>query len=575
MTATGTSFTIVRRAPGAGGARAPPAGSRPPPERRKTGCPPGLPKHRRRRRHTNLLPGNVPGFRTDSNVAMEICAQKPRLRLIANTRASSVGDGAQPQSEHRQPAALRAWALRKEHAMSHRAIAAALALQDASSGERLVAFSLASFANREERCWPGARIAAARAGLSRSQYLHARERLARRGLITVDTQAGGRGNSALMKLTFAEHGTRLEGEINAELFELVLSCSRTRGSARLLIAALAGVSDSTGMVDGVTTDTLREIAGLSDRTYRRAREQLLNSGDAQVEAVGGGRAKTNRWRIRDPRLIEQRPLLAPRPRPVPSRSVRPLLASAQPGPRGGHPQPATDDQFSTLGPTSSGLGQNPGQFRTVPRANPGQARTLSNRNPGQSRTVSTETPVNPGLFQPQTPAETPAKTPAPNARTGREPQNLRTTPPDPPEGGQTPAAIAIEEHYVTSRGRNRSRTVRIDLDEVHRRLGSPTDVDNEDWQRIRALLSSAVNETVFMVWFEPLDLVATDNAGALVVAGERDTSSWLRSRFGPLLTACAERAGRQLRIADEPEQRALTQAPLAEPDFEINQQEVL
>src|ERR1700729_3777329 len=147
---------------------------------------------------------------------MEICAKTPRLRLIANTRASGVGDGVQPQSEHRRAGALRAWALRKEHAMSHRAIAAALALRDASSGERLVAFSLASFANRDERCWPGTRIAAARAGLSRSKYLYARERLARRGLITVDTRPG-RGNSAPVTLTFAEHGPRLEGEINAEL----------------------------------------------------------------------------------------------------------------------------------------------------------------------------------------------------------------------------------------------------------------------------------------------------------------------------------------------------------------------
>jgi type II secretory pathway component PulJ len=100
--------------------------------------------------------------------------------------------------------------------VNHRAIGAALALQDVSSGERLVAFSLASFANREERCWPGARIAAVRAGLSRSQYLHARERLARRGLIIVDAHPGGRDNSALVTLRFAEHGPRLEREINAE-----------------------------------------------------------------------------------------------------------------------------------------------------------------------------------------------------------------------------------------------------------------------------------------------------------------------------------------------------------------------
>ena len=75
-------------------------------------------------------------------------------------------------------------------AVSHVAIAAALALSDVSAGERMVAFSLASFANREHRAWPGTRVAAARAGLSRSQYLAARDGLARRGLVVVE-HAGG------------------------------------------------------------------------------------------------------------------------------------------------------------------------------------------------------------------------------------------------------------------------------------------------------------------------------------------------------------------------------------------------
>jgi hypothetical protein len=71
--------------------------------------------------------------------------------------------------------------------MSVSAIAAALAREDLSAGERLVAFSLASFADRENRAWPGAPAAAARAGLSRSRYLQARDQLVRRGLV-----AGGR-----------------------------------------------------------------------------------------------------------------------------------------------------------------------------------------------------------------------------------------------------------------------------------------------------------------------------------------------------------------------------------------------
>ena len=59
--------------------------------------------------------------------------------------------------------------------MSRQAIAAVLARTDLASGERLVALSLASFAGRENRAWPGAPAASARAGLSRSRYQQARE----------------------------------------------------------------------------------------------------------------------------------------------------------------------------------------------------------------------------------------------------------------------------------------------------------------------------------------------------------------------------------------------------------------
>ena len=50
--------------------------------------------------------------------------------------------------------------------MSRRAIAAALAREDLSSGERLVAFSLASFADRENRARPGTLAAAGRDGMN-------------------------------------------------------------------------------------------------------------------------------------------------------------------------------------------------------------------------------------------------------------------------------------------------------------------------------------------------------------------------------------------------------------------------
>lgn len=76
--------------------------------------------------------------------------------------------------------------------MSHAAVAAVLARDDLSAGERLVALSLASFANRDQLAWPGIPAAAARAGLGRSRYLEAREQLVRRGLVEVEDRGRGR-----------------------------------------------------------------------------------------------------------------------------------------------------------------------------------------------------------------------------------------------------------------------------------------------------------------------------------------------------------------------------------------------
>lgn len=58
--------------------------------------------------------------------------------------------------------------------MSYRAIAATLELREVSTGERLVAFSLASYANSDRQAWPNIEVAAARTGLARSRYLAAR-----------------------------------------------------------------------------------------------------------------------------------------------------------------------------------------------------------------------------------------------------------------------------------------------------------------------------------------------------------------------------------------------------------------
>jgi hypothetical protein len=178
--------------------------------------------------------------------------------------------------------------------MSVTAIAAALAREDLSAGERLVAFSLASFADRGNRAWPGAPAAAARAGLSRSRYLQARDQLARRGLVVVEDAATGRGRSSTVGLRFADEGPWSEGEINAPLFEAALAYSRARGPARLLLATMAALANDERVVEDLTTEQLCGAAGLGDRSYRRHA-----AGTGSVAATGGKGQSRPRSRLGD------------------------------------------------------------------------------------------------------------------------------------------------------------------------------------------------------------------------------------------------------------------------------------
>lgn len=139
--------------------------------------------------------------------------------------------------------------------MSHTAVAAVLARTDLSMGERLVALSLASFADREERAFPGNAPGAARAGLGRSRYLEAREQLVSNGLVTIESAGRGRGRATTLIVLFAKSGPWRDGEINARLLEQVLSRSLLRGPARLLLATLAALANESGVVDGLSTDS--------------------------------------------------------------------------------------------------------------------------------------------------------------------------------------------------------------------------------------------------------------------------------------------------------------------------------
>jgi hypothetical protein len=108
-----------------------------------------------------------------------------------------------------------------------------------------------------------------------------------------------------------------------------LSC-RTPASAgqRLLLATLAALADEELTVTCASTEELRAAAGLADSTYRRARAALMASGELTLVTMGGGRARTNGWLLRDPRTDEApRVAIAPRIRVAPRPAARPLVAA--------------------------------------------------------------------------------------------------------------------------------------------------------------------------------------------------------------------------------------------------------
>jgi hypothetical protein len=328
--------------------------------------------------------------------------------------------------------------------MSRQAIAAVLARSDLACGERLVALSLASFAGRENRAFPAAPAASARAGLGKSRYHQAREQLVARDLVAVVERATGRGRASTVRLVFADSGPWWDGDINVGLFEAVLTFSRARGPERLLLATMAAVADEDGAVRDLSTEQLCSAAGIADRTYRRARTALLAS-DA-VELLGGGRGNTNVWVVRDPRELGDGVSGRSPRRVAPPAGARPLMV----------PAAAHGAEAQTRQPAAVADGKG-GHDRTLPVGNGPILTGVSGSKGGQNRTVSLEkcpsvtgvSGVKGGqdrtLFE-LAPAETPAQTPA-----------------------ETPAPAAAERNRAVARGRERS-----DLEADGRSGGEPS-----------------------------------------------------------------------------------------------------
>lgn len=424
--------------------------------------------------------------------------------------------------------------------MSHRAIAAVLARTDLAMGERLVALSLASFANRDDRAFPGNAAAAARAGLGRSRYVEARDQLVARGLVAIESTGRGRGRSTTLIILFATSGPWWDGEINAGLLERVLSHSAARGPGRLLLATLAALADESGLVHELSTDELCQAAGLANSTYRRARTAVLASAEVELVDDGGGRGRMNHWRVLSAPDGLATPSARPSRRRAPPPGQPPLLAPVRceqaPAVL---PQPRIADHAGQAekGPDLSGVPDRKGpDLSGVP---PGKGPELSGVSVGN-------------------PARTPPETPPPHARAGSKPLNPRTrNPPNPPAGGITDRWAIIEESFVSDRGRRRRRPVHVDLDEVRRDLDIPRTEDLTAWRQVRDQLRRRLGEDMSAIWLTPIELIAIDGDQRLVLAAPAPTAEWTSARFTRLIAATASAIGRNCRFATETERRAL------------------
>jgi DnaA N-terminal domain len=91
---------------------------------------------------------------------------------------------------------------------------------------------------------------------------------------------------------------------------------------------------------------------------------------------------------------------------------------------------------------------------------------------------------------------------------------------------------------------------------VRERLRAAGEADLAAWGQVWGLVRESVGESTFEIWLAPLELVAVDLEGTLVVCAPAAMVGWVASRFGRVLDGAARHAGRPLRVAGEVELRA-------------------
>jgi hypothetical protein len=178
--------------------------------------------------------------------------------------------------------------------MSHVAIAAALAFEDVSAAERLAAFSLASYANREQRAWPGTRVAAARAGLSRSQYLAARDGLQKRRRVAVEESGRKRQRTVVVELDQVRKQLRQPAEVDLADWERIgteLRCAVGESTFEIWLAGLhPAATDWDGCVLLASPPATRSWVAdrygpLLEKTGRSAGRELRLASDRELRLL--------------------------------------------------------------------------------------------------------------------------------------------------------------------------------------------------------------------------------------------------------------------------------------------------